>query len=178
MISLNTVQRLLVLSAVAWAIVPRWCGFAFAAAWVVLAIGSRQRASAARKLIAANPDALGKFPDETRAHLDKYALSYVWPELADKWGITWQLAGLLCVILSFVFGAWALFTFSLWPLLFLVPLAVGVYGGGAMARRIKIAERVKEDLKALKGTHDALILVVRMKTGAGQWPPAPPPEGG
>ena len=31
MISLSTVQRLLVISAFAWAIVPRWCGFAFAA---------------------------------------------------------------------------------------------------------------------------------------------------
>ncbi|MBL8909081.1 MAG: hypothetical protein JNM17_00120 [Archangium sp.] len=178
MISLSTVQRLLVISAFAWAIVPRWCGFAFAAAWIVLAIGSAQRTSRAKKLIAANPDALGKFPDETRAHLQKYALGYVWPEVADKWGTTWQLAGLLCVILALVFAGWALFTFSLWPLLLIIPLVAGVITGGSMARRLKIAERVKEDLKELKATHDAIVLVVKLKTGAGQWPPEPPPEGG
>ena len=178
MISLSTVQRRLVVSALAWAIVPRWCGVAFAAAWALLALGSAQRTSRARKLIAANPDALGKFPDETKAHLEKYALGYVWPEVAEKWGTTWQLAALLCIILGVVFGGWALFTFSLWPLLFLVPLVVGVFVGGGMARRLKIAERVKEDLKGLKATHDAIILVVKLKSGAGQWPPEPPPEGG
>jgi hypothetical protein len=176
MISLAWVQRLLVLSALVWAITPRWGGFLFVSSWVLLAIGSAQRSSRARKLL--TDELVNGFPAEARPQLQKYALGYVWPELADKWGTTWQLAGLLCILIGFAFAAWALFTLSLWPLLLLVPLAFGLVFGGAMARRLKIAERVKEDLRELKPTHEALMVLVRMKTAAGQWPPQPPPEGG
>ncbi|MFT3711070.1 MAG: hypothetical protein QM817_25870 [Archangium sp.] len=179
MISLTWVQRLLVLSMLAAAIYPRFGLFAFGASWALLAVGTVQRTSKARKLLAENPDALGaNFPPETKAHLQKYPLTYVWPELAEKWGTTWQMGGLLCIILGLALAAWALFSLSLWPLFMLPVLFVALLVSGTIARNIKISERVKDDLKELKGTHEALMLVVRMKSGAGQWPPQPPPEGG
>jgi hypothetical protein len=178
MISLTVVQRLLVLSALAWAIFPRWGGFGFAAAWAVLAFGSSQRTRRARRLMESSGDSLGQFPEETRTHLRRFALGYVWPDVAEKWGTTFQMAGLLCVLLMVVFTLWALFTFSAWPLLLLVPLLAGVIVGGGVSLRLKVGQRVKEDLKALKPTHDAVMLVIKLKQGAGQWPPEPPPEGG
>jgi hypothetical protein len=144
----------------------------------VLALASRQREKQARELLSANPDALGTFPEETKQHMSRYALSYVWPQVAEKWGTTWQMAGLLCLLLGGVFLLWSLLTFTLWYLAYLVPIVAGLFTGGAVARRIKIHERVREDLKDVKSLHDSVSIVVNLKTAAGKWPPQPPPEGG
>jgi hypothetical protein len=178
MLSLTTVQRLLVLSALGWAIFPKWGAAPFFASWVLLALASRQREKQARELLSANPDALGTFPEETKQHMSRYALSYVWPQVAEKWGTTWQMAGLLCLLLGGVFLLWSLLTFTLWYLAYLVPIVAGLFTGGAVARRIKIHERVREDLKDVKSLHDSVSIVVNLKTAAGKWPPRPPPEGG
>jgi len=176
-LSLGTVQKVLVLSALAWAILPTWGGYAFLAAWVLLAIGSAQRQRKARALLAEHRASLGNFPEETNRHLDRHALSYVWPQVAEKWGTTWQMAGLLCIIEGMALSVRAALGLHPSWLLFLLPLAAGVLVGGAMGRRIKIAERVKEDLKGDKPVHDALTTVIKLKGTMGQWPPAPPPEG-
>lgn len=175
--SVETVQRLLVVSALVWAVAPTWGGFAFGAGWVLLAFGSMRRTQQASALLEASAGTvLTALPPETLTHAKNYPLAYVWPSSAERWGGTWQLAALLCVILSGVFAAWSLFTFSLWRLVYLVPLALGVVLGGAMSRRIKIAERVKQDLTSLRVTHDTLTTLLHLKRTMGQWPPAPSPD--
>lgn len=175
--SVDTVQRLLVVSALAWAITPTWGGFAFGAGWALLAVGSLRRARQASALLEASAGTvLSALTPEALAHAKRYPLAYVWPSSAERWGSTWQLAALLNLILSVVFAAWSLLTFSLWRLGFLLPLAIGVVVGGSMARRIKIAERVKQDLTSLRVTHDTLTTLLQLKKTMGQWPPAPSPD--
>jgi hypothetical protein len=173
---LTTLQQLLVVSAAAWAISPRWGGFAFAASWVLLWLGSRNRTARAAKVLEANVRTLSALAPEALEHARTYPLAYVWPTTAERWGTTWQMSGLLSAILGGVFGAWALFTFTLWYLIFLVPLAATFLTGGAMARRIKVAERVKEDLQALRPLHDRISTVLGLKLTLGQWPPEPAPD--
>ncbi|MFZ5444442.1 MAG: hypothetical protein ACOZQL_30905 [Myxococcota bacterium] len=175
--SVLTLQRLLVFSALVWAVTPRWGGFAFGACWALLAFGTSRRMKAARQHIDASATTvLGTLPPETLAHARAWPLAYVWPSSAESWGLTWQLAGLLCAILSGVFAAWALFTFTAWYLALILPLAIGLVTGGAMARRIKIGERVKEDLTQLRIQHDTLTTLLSLKRTMGQWPPAPSPD--
>ncbi len=176
MLSLTTVQRLLVISALSWAIFPRWGGFAFLASWVLLAIGSANRTTRARKVLDAHGSLLGTLSPETQSLVQRFPLAYVWPSTAERWGTTWQLSGLVSLILAGVFAAWALLTFTAWYLLLLVPLAGTLVGGGAMARRIKVGDRVKEDLKELRPAHDSLTTVLALKTTIGQWPPEPSPD--
>jgi len=174
--SLPTIQRLLVLSALGWAIFPRWGAFAFGAVWVLLLLGSRTRTTRARAVLDANVGVLTALNPAELAHAQKYALTYVWPSSAERWAMTWQMTGLLSLILGAVFGAWALFTLSAWYLVFLVPLAATLLAGGGMARRLSIAERVKEDLKALRPLHERVATVLGLKVTVGQWPPEPSPD--
>lgn len=175
--SLITIQRLFVISAVVWAITPRWGGFAFAACWVLLALGSTRRTREARAVLdGAASTVLGTLPPEALAHARRYPLAYVWPTSAEGWGTTWQLGALLSLLLGFVFAAWALLTLTGWYLLLLLPLVAGLVTGGAMARRIKIAERVKEDLTGLRVTHETLSTLLSLKKTMGQWPPVPSPD--
>lgn len=177
MIALTTVQRLLVVSALGWAIFPTWGAAAFIASWVLLAVGSRQRARAARAVLVAHPDAIGSLRDDSKVLLEQNALAYVWPKVAEKWGTTWQMAGLLCILLGGTFLVWAALTLTLWYLAYLVPLVAGLVVGTAVGHRIKIYERVREDLTEAKGAHDPIAIMVNLKTATGKWPPQPPPEG-
>lgn len=176
MVSLTTVQRLLFLSAIGWAVFPRWGAAAFAASWALLFVGSRQRVSLARKIIAEQGQALTN-DAEARTLLEQFPLWYLWPQVAEKWGSTWQLSALLCLLLGGVFLVWAALSQTLWFLAYLVPLTAGIFLGGGAARRLKIHERVREDLKGQKALHDSLAIRVQLKTAAGQWPPQPAPAG-
>ena len=176
MISLPAVQKLLVISALAWAVAPRWGGFAFGAVWLLLAFATAQRARKARALIEANLDKLKSVPPEGLALVRRFPMTYVWPASAEGWGTTWQLTALLALLLSGVFGVWALFTWSAWYLFLLVPLAVQLFVGGTVSRRIKLAERVKDDLKDLRVTHETTLTLLHLKKTVGQWPPEPSPD--
>jgi|GEM_PF-2722066 Flp pilus assembly protein TadB len=174
--SLPTIQRLLVISALAWAIFPRWGGFAFGASWVLLLAGSMNRRARAAKLLAANETTLKTLTPEALALARQYPLAYVWPSTAERWGTTWQLSALLALILGGVFAAWALFSMTSWYLVLLAPLVVVLFVGGVMSRRIKIAERVKQDLKSDRPAHDAIVTLLSLKTAVGQWPPEASPD--
>jgi len=147
MISLSAVQKLLVISALAWAVTPRWGGFAFGAVWLLLASATANRTRRARALLEANLDKLSSISPEGLALVRRFPLAYVWPASAEGWGTTWQLTALLALVLSGVFGLWALISWSGWYLFLLIPLAVQLFVGGTVARRIKLAERVKDDLR-------------------------------
>ena len=176
MISLTVVQRLLVLSALAWAVVPGWGGFAFAASWILMAIATRSRTRRARVVLESNLDKLSTVTPEGLELARRFPLAYVWPSSAVRWGTTWQMTGLLALGLAVDFLLRAMLTMSGWYLFLLIPLTVQLLAGGGMARNLKVAERVTEDLKALRRTHDTTVTVLRLKATMGQWPPEPCPD--
>lgn len=175
-LSLTVVQRLLVISALAWALLPTWGGFAFGASWILMALATRSRLRRARALLEANLDKLSALAPEGLALTRRFPLAYVWPSSAERWGTTWQMTGLLALGLAGVFGLWALVTWTAWYLLLLLPLAVQLVTGGAMARKLKVSERVREDLKEQRVTHDTTVALLRLKSTMGQWPPEPSPD--
>lgn len=176
MLSLTVVQRLLVLSALAWAVLPDWGGVAFGASWLLMAIATRSRTRRARVLLEANLDKLSNATPEGLALARRFPLAYVWPSSAEKWGTTWQMTGLLALGLAVDFILRALLTWKGWYLSLLIPLAVQLLAGGVMARHLKVAERVTEDLKDLRRTHDTTVTLLRLKSSMGQWPPEPSPD--
>ena len=175
-LSLTVVQRLLVISALAWALAPVWGGFAFAASWLLLIFATRSRLRRARQLLENNLDKVSTLTPEGLALARRFPLAYVWPASADAWGTTWQMTGLIAALLSGVFALRALITWDPSHLVLLIPLVVQLLAGGGMARRLKVAERVREDLKELRMTHDTTVALLRLKTTAGQWPPEPSPD--
>lgn len=175
-LSLPVVQRLLVLSALAWALLPTWGGFAFGASYVLMALATRSRLRRARALLEANLDKLSALAPEGLALARRFPLATVWPSSAERWGTTWQMTGLLALGLGGVFVLRALITMTAWYLLLLLPLAVQLVVGGAMARKLKLSERVREDLTDQRQTHDTTVALLRLRTTMGQWPPAPSPD--
>lgn len=175
-LSLSVVQRLLVFSALAWAIAPVWGGFAFGASWLLMVFATVRRTRRARALLEANVEKLSTLPPEGLALARRFPLAYVWPSSAERWGGTWQMTGLLALGLAVAFGVRALLEWQAWYLFLLIPLAVQLLAGGAMARHLKVAERVLEDLKPQRLTHDTNVTLLRLKTTVGQWPPEPSPD--
>jgi hypothetical protein len=175
-ISLSVVQQLLVITALAWGIFPTWGGIAFASAWLLLFFGSRARTRRAKQLMAEHGGKFTTLTPESHALMARFPLAYVWPASAEGWGTTWQLTGLLSLFLA---AAFALHAFIQWDaryLLLLIPLVGLLISGGAMARHLKVHERVREDLKDLRITHDTTKTLLHLKTTVGQWPPEPPPD--
>lgn len=175
-LSLSAVQRLLVLSALAWVVLPIWGGFAFAASWLLLAFGSRNRTRRARALLDANLEPLKLLPEDGLALARRFPLAYVWPNSAQAWGTTWQMTALLALLLAVVFAVWALLTWTAWYLLLILPLLVVLGVGVTQSRALKIAERVQDDLKEHRVLHGTVMSLLRLKMAAGQWPPEPSPD--
>jgi hypothetical protein len=175
-LSLTTLQRLLVLSTLIWAFSPRWGGAAFGSCVVMLALGTRDRNRRARLLLEANLDRLGALSPEGLTLVRRFPLAAVWPNAAERWGTTWQLTGLLSLFLGGIFLMWALGTQQWWHLGLLGVLVVQLFVGGTMAQRLKLNERVAQDLKQDKSAHDSAMTLVRLKTATGQWPPEPDPD--
>lgn len=175
-IPLTTVQSLLVLSALLWALVPTWGAFAFFSSWLLMVFATRRRTQRARSLVEGNLEKLKTLTPEGLALTRRFALAYVWPSSAEQWGTTWQMTGLLSLLVGAVFLLRALVFWDPTPLFLLLPLLLLLLIGGAMARRIKVSERVREDLKDLRMTHDTTTALLRLKSTVGQWPPEPSPD--
>lgn len=175
-LSLSVVQRLLVLTAFFWAVFPTWGGFAFGATWLLMAFGTYSRTRKARRLLESNLDRLKALSPEGVAFTRRFPLAFVWPSSAEQWGTTWQMTSLLSLLLAGAFVLRALLTWDPTLLFLLVPLAVQLVAGGGMGRRLKVSERVKEDLSAMRVTHDATVTLLLLKTAVGQWPPEPSPD--
>lgn len=175
-LSLPIVQRLLAFSALAWAMVPTWGGVAFGASWTLLWLATRSRERRARALLERSLDALGAIPAPGLALLRRFPLATVWPSCAERWGTTWQMTGLLALFEGGIFALWALGSRQWWHLGLLAPASVQLVSGGWMARRLKLADRVTEDLADQKAAYEQAMTVLRLKTALGQWPPEPAPD--
>lgn len=175
-ISLSVVQQLLVVSALIWALVPTWGAIAFGSTWLLLLFGSRARTRRARQLVAEHAEKLTTLTPESRALMARFPLAYVWPASAEGWGSTWQLTGTLALFLAVAFGAQAVIRWDPRYLLLWIPIVALLISGGAMARHLKVHERVREDLKDLRMAHDTTKTLLHLKTTVGQWPPEPSPD--
>lgn len=175
-LSLTTLQRLLVFSTLVWAFSPRWGGFAFGSTVALLALGTRDRNRRATRLLDAHAERLGALAPEGLTLIRRFPLAAVWPNAAERWGATWQLSGLLSIFLACIFVMWALGTQQWWHLGLLLLLVAQLFWGGTMAQRLKLNERVKQDLTQDKAAHDAAMTLLRLKSATGQWPPEPDPD--
>ncbi len=175
--SLKATQYLLVLCFVAFAVMPVWGGLAYAAAWVALAVGTVARVRKARAVLDAHFAELGTLPPEALAWARRSPLAYVWPDAATAWGTTWQMTGLLALLLAPCVVGHALL-FQRWWLLVLLPvLAAQLLLGGWLSTRLKVGERMNDGgAKGDRALHDALTTKVALKSAVGLWPPEPSPD--
>jgi hypothetical protein len=122
-VPLSTIQKLLVGSALLWAVFPVWGLPAFAAAWVVLAVGTVKRRRQALVSLEPQVEELSRhLRTETIDWVRKQAFFYLWPETSKEWGTTWRLSGFLSMILAGVFVARAIFFREFGNLGLLLPL--------------------------------------------------------
>lgn len=176
MLQLSTLQKLLLFSAIAWAIWPVWGALAFSACVLMLALGTLSRLRAARGHLASQTEALEKLSDEPRALIHRFPLTYLWPNSAQSWGTTWQYTGLLTLLVSAVTVVRALLTQQWWMLSMLATLPVVLIGGGLVGRYLRPEGRFTQDLAAHSAAHHTLQLWLNLRRAAGFWPPAPSPD--
>ncbi|MEW5741746.1 MAG: hypothetical protein AB1938_22695 [Myxococcota bacterium] len=177
--SLKTLQKLLVVSALLWALLPTWGSLAYASAWVVLAVGTRSRVQAARAVIDGSREELGKgLSEETLAWIRRFPFLYTWKDAAKEWGTTWRMAGLLALFLAPWFLIRALFLRETWEFALLAPLAVLLLVGGRISLRLEVTELLKEKkYEPFRPQHEEAVRYLSMRTLAGKWPPVPSPDG-
>lgn len=175
--SLKIIQRLLVVSALAWALVPTWGGLVYLSAWVVLIAGTWSRVRRARSVIDAQADSLKALSPDALGWVRRFALFFVWKEGAKAWSTTWRMAGLLSLLLAPWFLLRALVFAEFWELAFLpVALAMLVATGMASAR-LQLDEAMNDGKwPEHKKLHEEAVAHLGLKLVAGQWPPEPSPD--
>jgi hypothetical protein len=178
-VSLKTVQKLLVVSALLWALLPKWGGFAYAAAWGVLALGTRSRIRAAREVFDAHRGELAKsLSDESLAWVRRFPFFYVWRDSAKEWGTTWRMTGILALFLAPWFLLRALLLGETWEFALLVPLLVLLVVGVRTALHLEVTGLLEEPrYEPYRSHHEEAFRYLSMRTLAGKWPPVASPDG-
>lgn len=178
--SSKTVQKLLVIAALAWALLPTWGGLLYAAAFVTLLMGTVSRVRAARGLVDAHREALAKgLSDDALAWVRRFPFFYVWPEGAKEWGTMWRMNGMLALFLAPWFAIRALFFKETWEYALLLPLFVSLVVGVRVALRLEVIDLLKEPRWRRFGPrHDEAQQYLSMRRTAGLWPPEPSRDGG
>lgn len=178
--SLKTLQKLLVLSALAWALLPTWGGLVYASSFVVLAVGTASRIRAARAVIEQHQDTLAKgLSAETLDWMRRFPFVYVWKDSAKHWGTTWRMSGILAIFLAPWFAIRALFLKETWEFSLLLPLVVLLFVGVRVALRIEVTELLNDaKWRAFAPRHEDALRYLGMRAAAGLWPPVASPDGG
>ncbi len=175
---LSTLQKLLVGSAFIWGFFPMWGLPVFAAAWVLLAVGTAKRRREA--LAALEPQVEGlrtHLRGETVDWVRKQAFFYLWPETSKQWGTTWRMSGLLSMILAGVFAARAIVLREYADFGLLLPL-LAVFVAAATVSLGLMGEGVNSsDWEKHKPEHLEAMGVLGLRRTVGQWPPVPSPDG-
>jgi hypothetical protein len=175
--SLKVTQVLLVLCAAAAGVSPVWGGMAWLAAWIALVAGTWSRTRRARAVLRTHLGLLGEQPPEVTRWALRHALAYVWPSSAKDWGDTWQMSGLLALLLVPAALPHALFRRDFGYLGFVVPLALQLSIGVRVAFHLKVGERVKEgEPTPERALHEALATKLHLHAALGKWPPEPSPD--
>lgn len=174
--ALRTLQGLVLLSAIGWAVFPYWGGFAFGAIYGLLLLTIVSKKRAARKKLAAHAEHLAaSLPAETIDWAQKHALFYVWPTAAKAWALTMKMTSLTMLPLALWFGFRGLAFLQPWVWLCLVP-AVGVFFlGVTWGDKLDLdAWLVEEKWKEKKPLHDEVKKVLTLQSLAGKWAPGEP----
>lgn len=176
--SFTATQRLLVVAALVWALLPDWGGPVFAVAWVALWAGTHRRAQRARAVFDAHAaQALKALDAETLAFVRAHAFAYLWREAAVAWGVTWRVSSLIAMLLAPWFVIRAVMTQAWWELGLLVPLAVVFLMGGRYGLELQLDEWVEDDrYRQHKQRHGTVKTLLALKAAAGHWPPEPSPD--
>lgn len=177
--SLKTIQRLLVISALVWALLPTWGGLVYASSWVLLAVATASRIRAARALIDQHREALAKgLSAEALEWIRRFPLVYVWKNTAKEWGTTWRMTGMLSLFLAPWFIIRALFLRETWEFALLLPLLILLFVGVRVALRIELTELLADaKWKPFVPLSEDAVRYLGLRRGAGLWPPAPSPDG-
>ncbi len=178
--SLRVLQKLLVISALAWALLPTWGGALYAASVVVLAVGTVRRVRAARVILDAHREALSRgLSADTLDWVRRFPLVYVWKDSARQWGTTWRMSGLLALLLAPWFAIRALAFQETWELALLIPLAAMLLVGVRVALRLEVGELLTDaKWRAFGPRHEDALRYLGMRVAAGLWPPEPSPDEG
>jgi hypothetical protein len=175
--SLKVTRVLLIIGALAWASLP-WLGLpVFAAAWLVLALGTWRRHRAARAVFEGDRASLeALLAPATLAWAADNALFYVWPQTAARWAKLWQLTILLAALLAPWFLLRALFLGEWRDLTLLVGLGALFISAGS-ARLSLTGEKVNhEEFREHQKAHGDVSSVLAMRAVIGKWPPLPEPD--
>jgi hypothetical protein len=178
-VSLKTLQKLIVVSSLVWALLPTWGGLLFASSWVVLAVATVSRVRAARAIIDAHRDDLAKgLSEDALAWVRRVPFVYVWRDAAKEWGTTWRMTGILTIFLMPWFAIRALVFHERWELALLAPLLVLLVVGVRVALRLEVQELVKEARwQAFAAHHEDASRYLMLRSTLGKWPPVPSPDG-
>jgi hypothetical protein len=173
---LKTLQGLLVISAILWAIFPFYAAPVFLAFDLLLWLTTASKSRAARKYVDASSEQLEKtMSPEARGWVREYALHFVWPEESKAYGQTLKMTGLM---MGFVVVWWVIYAVIRWNFLILTMIVpaiavffVGVTAGGKLEPDELVNESSYKDKKPL---HEEAVKVLALLSTAGRWaPPAP-----
>jgi hypothetical protein len=175
-VGVRTLQSLLVLAAIGWALIPGWGGPAFLAVYGLVLLTIATKRLAARRKLTAHLDELAKaVSPEGIAWAKDHPLFYVWPDAARAWGLTLKIGSLLMLVLSAWFVVRGVFFLApgvwLWILPAGVVFVVGVTLGGRLDLDALLAE---EKWKRHKPLHDEVKKVLTLQALAGKWSPGVP----
>lgn len=174
--SASTFGYLVVISALAWAAMPMWGWAAMLAVLVLLAVATRRMVRNAREALEPHFELLAVTDDEGRNFLRRYALTFLWPEAAERWMKPWIILGPLGIFLGVVFIGRAFFAWNFWFLAMLFPIAVMVVIGGTLARFLDMKERLLTDLAPFKTTWDQAMMRASLRRAMRVWPPVQAPD--
>jgi hypothetical protein len=175
--SVQVTQRLLIVGALVWALLPWWGAPCFLGAWLVLLVATRRRQRDARAAFDLGGDALrSQLSPEAFAWARRHALYFTWPQTAARWAHLWQLTVLVAVLLAPWFLLRALFLSERGDLWLLAPLA-GLFVAAGLARLSLTGEKVNHaQYGRHKPAHEEAASVLAMRRVVGTWPPAPAPD--
>lgn len=174
--SASTFGNLVVFSALAWAAMPLWGSTAMLATLVLMSIATQRIIRIARVTLEPHFELLTITDEEGRAFLRRHALTFLWPEAAQRWTKPWVILGPLSLFLGIVFIGRAALSWNAWYLVLLVPTALLLLLGGAVARFFDVDERLKTDLKPFKQTWEQAMTRASLRKMMRAWPPSPAPD--
>lgn len=174
--SASTFGYLVVFSALAWAAMPFWGSAAMLATLLLMTIATRRIIRTARETLEPHFELLTITDEPGRAFLRRYALTFLWPDAAQRWTKPWVILGPLSLFLGLVFIGRAVLSWNAWYLALLLPTVLLLLLGGSVARFFDVDERLRGDLKQFKPTWEQAMTRAALRKMMRAWPPSDAPD--
>lgn len=174
---LTTLQGLLVLSAVVWAIFPIYGAPVFLALDALLLLTAAAKSRAAAKYVAAQAEQLDKtMTPEAKAWVQRFAFHFVWPAEAKAYGTALKMTSLVMMMLGVWFVVYSLLRWNPTLLFALVPAAVVFFLGTTVGGKLEPDLLLTEDrYKDKQPLHEEAVKVLSLLSTAGRWAPPSAP---